>query len=208
MSPAAIRASSSSALSWRTRSAAPSPWPSSGLDLLAELEDPRLEGVLFGLQPEGRLDERRALLGRVADARTLGRELGGDEEAEREERQAEGDLPARDGARTRAGRSSWPGRGAVGGSGAAATTSRTTTMTPDRSATSGGIQTGHVGDRGDRVDGADDRRGRRDSGARRQSAPGRGWRRLAPPSARPVPRRRAPVRRAPAAARPRSAAWP
>ena len=82
MSPAAIRACSSRALSCLTRSAAPSPSLSIGLDLAADLEDPGLEPVLLGLQAGGGLDERRALLGRVADPRALGRELGGDEEAE------------------------------------------------------------------------------------------------------------------------------
>ena len=66
------------------------------LDLRAQLEDPVLEPVLLRLQLVRRLDQRRPLLGRVADARALRGELGGDEEAEREQRDAEGDLPARD----------------------------------------------------------------------------------------------------------------
>ena len=47
-------------------------------------------------RPGRRLDERRALLGRVADPRALGRELRRDQEAEAEERRAERQLPARD----------------------------------------------------------------------------------------------------------------
>ena len=66
------------------------------LDLRPQVEDPRLESVLLGLQLVGGLDQRRPLLGRVPDARPLGRELGGDEEAERQKGDAEGDLPARD----------------------------------------------------------------------------------------------------------------
>ena len=68
------------------------------LDLCAKLEDPGLQAVLLGLQLIGRLDQRGALLGRVAGARHLGRELGGHQEAQREQRQAERDLPAGDGA--------------------------------------------------------------------------------------------------------------
>ena len=48
------------------------------------------------LQLGRRLDERRPLLGRVADARTLGGELRRDQEAEAEQGRAERDLPARD----------------------------------------------------------------------------------------------------------------
>ena len=47
------------------------------------------------------LDQRDPLVARVADARSLGPQLGRDQEAEREQRDAEGDLPARD--RSRAG---------------------------------------------------------------------------------------------------------
>ena len=66
------------------------------LDLRAQVEDPLLERVLLGLQLVRGLDQRRPLLGRVADARTLGGELGGDQEAEREQRDPERDLPGRD----------------------------------------------------------------------------------------------------------------
>ena len=60
------------------------------LDLGAQLEDPGLEPVLLGLQLVGGLDQRRPLLGRVADPRALRRELGGDEEAERQQRRRRG----------------------------------------------------------------------------------------------------------------------
>ena len=69
-------------------------------DLFIQGEDPRLERVLVGRQTEGGLDERRALLGRVADPRALGPQLGSDEKAQRQERQAEGHLPRRQGADT------------------------------------------------------------------------------------------------------------
>ena len=67
-------------------------------DPLAEREDLGLEGLLLGLQPEGRIDERRPLLGRVANPRTLGGDLGGDEEAQHEQRDGEGHLDAREAA--------------------------------------------------------------------------------------------------------------
>jgi hypothetical protein len=66
-------------------------------DPCPELEDPRLECVLLVLQPERRLDERRPLLAGVADPRSLGRELRGDEEAQDEEGTRERHLPARQG---------------------------------------------------------------------------------------------------------------
>ena len=98
MRPAAIRACSSSALSWRTRSAEPAPWPSTSPICGAQLEDPCLERVLLGLELGGRLQERRPLLRRVADPRALRAELRRDQEAEHQQRGPQGDLPARDAA--------------------------------------------------------------------------------------------------------------
>ena len=95
-------------LSWRTRSADPAPWPSTPWISARSCEDPVLELVLLGLELGGRLHERRPLLGRVADARALRAELGGDQEAEDEQGHAERDLPARDA--REAGR--WPSPGA------------------------------------------------------------------------------------------------
>ena len=66
------------------------------LDVRAQLEDLLLEAVLLRLEVERRVHERRALLGRVADARSLGCELGRDQEPEAEERKAERDLPGGD----------------------------------------------------------------------------------------------------------------
>ena len=63
------------------------------LDLSAQVEDLLLELLLLRLERERRRDQRRPLLGRVADEGTFGAELGGDEEAEREEREAERHLP-------------------------------------------------------------------------------------------------------------------
>jgi hypothetical protein len=57
-------------------------------DLRTELRDLVAELVVLALQLRGGLDERRPLLGRVPDSRALGRELGGDEEAQREQREA------------------------------------------------------------------------------------------------------------------------
>ena len=91
-----MRACSSSALSCRTRSAEPAPWLSTLWICARRSRIRALQVVLLGLELVGRLDQRRPLLGRVPDPRTLGRELGGDQEAERQERDAEGDLPARD----------------------------------------------------------------------------------------------------------------
>ncbi len=102
------------------------------LDLRAQVEDPTLEGVLLGLQLVGGLDQRRPFLGRVADTRTLGGELGGDEEPEREQGDPERDLPGRDGAQS-------PDRDHGGGGAArrrrtasAAATSRTIAPTATR----------------------------------------------------------------------------
>ena len=94
--PAAMRAASRSSLSWLDGRGRPLAGPLDRPDLRAQLEDPRLQVVLLRLQLGRRLDERRALLGRVADARALGRELGGDQEPEAEQRGAERQLPARD----------------------------------------------------------------------------------------------------------------
>ena len=66
------------------------------LDLSAEGHDPVLELILLVLESQRRLDQRRPLLARVPDARPLGGELGGDQEAEQEQRDAERQLPARD----------------------------------------------------------------------------------------------------------------
>ena len=54
-----------------------------------------LERLLLRLQPERGLDQRRPLLRRVADARALGGDLRGDQEAEDEQRHGERDLDAR-----------------------------------------------------------------------------------------------------------------
>ena len=70
-------------------------------DARPEVEDPLLEVVLLRLQVEGRRDQRRPLLARDPDPGALGRQLRGDQEPEREERDAEGDLPGRDGADAR-----------------------------------------------------------------------------------------------------------
>ena len=66
-----------------------------------QVEDPLLELVLLRLEVEGRRDQRRPLLARVSDPRALGRQLRGDQEPEDEERDAERDLPGRDGADAR-----------------------------------------------------------------------------------------------------------
>ena len=66
------------------------------LDRRPEGEDLLLEAVLLLLEVQHRLHERRPLLAGVPDARPLGRELGGDQEAQREQRQAERHLPAGD----------------------------------------------------------------------------------------------------------------
>ena len=102
------------------------------LDLRAQVEDPTLEGVLLGLQLVGGLDQRRPFLGRVSDTGTLGGELGGDEEPEREQGDPERDLPGRDGAQS-------PDRDHGGGADArrrraasAAATSRTIAPTATR----------------------------------------------------------------------------
>ena len=65
-------------------------------DLRPQREDLGLQAVLGRLELRRRVDERRPLLGRVADARALRRELGGDQEPEAEHRGPEGQLPARD----------------------------------------------------------------------------------------------------------------
>ena len=80
----------------RDVAAVPGPGPRPSWICLAQGEDLRLQLVLLGLQPEGGLNERRALLGRVADARTLRGELGGDQESKGEKRKAERHLPRRD----------------------------------------------------------------------------------------------------------------
>src|SRR4029077_11618111 len=67
------------------------------LDPGAQVEDPGLQAVLLALQLAGGLEERRPLLGRVPDARVLRPQLGRDQEAKRQQRDAERDLPARDG---------------------------------------------------------------------------------------------------------------
>ena len=66
------------------------------LDLGAELQDAVLELVLLGLESQRGPDERLAFLARVLDARRFRSELRRHEEAERQERDPEGDLPARD----------------------------------------------------------------------------------------------------------------
>ena len=66
-------------------------------DPRAQVEDPVLERVLLRLQGDHGLHERRALLRRVADPRGLAARLGGDQEAQRDERAEQGDLPRRDG---------------------------------------------------------------------------------------------------------------
>ena len=66
------------------------------LDLRAEVEDLLLELLLLRLEVERRRHQRRPLLARDPDPRALGRELGGDQEAEREQRDAERHLPGRD----------------------------------------------------------------------------------------------------------------
>ena len=96
-----MRAVWSSSLSSRTSAADPCPACSVDWMLRAQVEDARLELLLLGLQLARGLDQRRPLLRRVADARTLGGQLGGDEEAEPQQRRPEGDLPARDGAQSR-----------------------------------------------------------------------------------------------------------
>src|SRR5438093_8920529 len=63
-------------------------------DLLPQPEDLRLERVPLRLQRQRGVDQRGALLARVPDARALGGDLGGDEEAEDEQRHREGDLDA------------------------------------------------------------------------------------------------------------------
>ena len=94
--PAAIRASSS--WSFRVRSAVCDPALSCSIAWIC----PRratirsLSSILLGLERQRRLDQRRPLLARVPDARALGGELGGDQEAEQEQRDAERHLPARD----------------------------------------------------------------------------------------------------------------
>ena len=52
--------------------------------------------LLLRLEVERRRHQRRPLLARDPDPRALGRELGGDQEAEREQRDAERHLPGRD----------------------------------------------------------------------------------------------------------------
>src|SRR5688500_17792508 len=64
-------------------------------DPLAEVEDVRLERLLLRLQPERRLDERRSLLRRVADARALRGDLRGDQEAQDQQCNGERELHAR-----------------------------------------------------------------------------------------------------------------
>ena len=102
----------SSALSWRTRSAEPRAARLDDLDLGAQVEDPVLEVVLLGLQTRRGLEQRRPLLGRVADARALRGELGGDEEAEGQQGRTKGHLPAGDRLEPSDG-----GHGCAGGSG-------------------------------------------------------------------------------------------
>ena len=94
--PAAIRASSSRWLSVADELRGALALGLERGDVRAELRDLVAELVVLALELRGRLDERRPLLGRVPDARALRRELGGDEEAEGEEREPERDLPARD----------------------------------------------------------------------------------------------------------------
>ena len=107
-----MRACSSWALSWRTRSAAPAPCALDRLDLARGARGSvSLSPSCSDCSSVGGLEQRRALLGRVADAGTLRGELGGDQEAEREQRRAERDLPARDAAQASDRRS----RDAVGG---------------------------------------------------------------------------------------------
>ena len=66
-------------------------------DLRAQVQDPGLELLLLRLEAGRGLDERRPLLGRVSDARRLGRQLGRDQEAQAQQGHAEGDLPGGDG---------------------------------------------------------------------------------------------------------------
>ena len=94
--PAAIRASSSRWLSVADELRGALALGLERGDVRAELRDLVAELVLLALELRGGLDERRPLLGRVPDARPLRRELGGDQEAEGEEREPERDLPARD----------------------------------------------------------------------------------------------------------------
>src|SRR5262245_3275618 len=93
-----------------------------GLELAdprAKPEDLRLECLLLRLQPQRSLDERRALLGRVADARPLGRDLGGDEESQDHERDRERHLDAREAAQARDERAHAGSRGGAGSGGGA-----------------------------------------------------------------------------------------
>ena len=66
------------------------------LDGCAEHQDLLLEGLLLLLEVQRRCHEGRALLAGDPDARTLGGELGRDEEAEREQGEKQRDLPAGD----------------------------------------------------------------------------------------------------------------
>jgi hypothetical protein len=96
MRPDASRASSSWSFSAPIGGARPLPLLLELLDLGAELEHLRRQGLLLVLEIERGLDERRALLGGVTNAGPLGGELGRDEEPEPEQRETERDLPARD----------------------------------------------------------------------------------------------------------------
>src|SRR5204863_268374 len=64
-------------------------------DVCSKANDLGLQGLLLRLQPERRLDERRALLGGEAIPRSLGRYLGRDQEPEHEQGDRERDLDAR-----------------------------------------------------------------------------------------------------------------
>ena len=94
--PAAIRASWSSPLRAWVTVVPPCPAASRSWICAAEVEDLLLEVLLLRLEVERRRHQRRPLLARDPDPRALGRELGGDQEAEREQRDAERHLPGRD----------------------------------------------------------------------------------------------------------------